>query len=107
MTPEEIANIEKENDDLIKLWKECLSKEELRVRLQTTSDQLEAKVLALQVEVAGLQALLWFMDHYDTSPQEAIRMVRNKTTRTPEEAQSLQAWDQFMLQWSRMGSALL
>ena len=98
LTPEERAKIEKEDEELIQRWSAELSEGELLVRLQTYGDAMGANADTIGVEIAGLKALVWMMQHCHKSPLESVRMLCNKKTRTMEETAALYAWKQYLLQ---------
>jgi hypothetical protein len=98
MTPEEYAKIEHQEEELIKRWSGQLSKDELPAWLEARADDMGAKAQATEIEIAGLEALVWMMKHYQAPPRAAIRTARDKSTKTLEEAEALDAWNRYVRQ---------
>jgi hypothetical protein len=98
LTPEERAKIDKEDADLIQRWSERLSKEELKVRLQTCIDVYGQQIDAAEVEIEGLKAVLWMMEHGYDDPREGARALNTKKRRTPEEDKALRDFVRYLQQ---------
>jgi hypothetical protein len=98
LTPEERARIEKEETDLFLRWKERLSKEELKVRLQTYIHAHDQLVESAEVEIEGLKALLWIIEQGYASVWEAVRTLSSKKRRTPEEDNALRNYVRYLRQ---------
>ena len=80
MTPEkEIARIER--------------MERILAGLKERSASLKAKGDAAGKAAASIEALVRVARHYRMDPSETIKMLRSKTTRTPDEDLALQAWE--------------
>jgi hypothetical protein len=98
LTPEELAKIGKEDAELFQRWSERLSKEELEVRLQSCIDVYGQMIDAAEVEIEGLRALLWMIDHGYDDLWEGVRALNAKKRRTPEEDRALRNFVRYLQQ---------
>jgi hypothetical protein len=91
VTPEERAEIEKEQDELLAGWYRLLSREEAVAWVGAHIEDLQAKIAELEREDADWEAVMRISEGH-RNPIEAMESVSKKEQRTLAEAEALDAF---------------